>query len=270
MELVDTLVSEARAERCRGSSPLSRTKIKFFSESIMSTTFSKATYKYFTAAKKNTKNKDWFAKHKSEYQENVTQPFENLLAEIQKKLQKELPDLRMDKKLITRPTRPAHKAEAGFVKNFSYATITEKRTSLFEWNPGIHIQFGGEKDDNFIGSGLYMVSGRQISLLRNAIVEDFDTINSILKSKKFKSVWGELRGDMYVRPPKGFLSEAEYSKLLMHKQFYVHRDYKMSEITSKKFAELVVSDLKLILPFFRWIRSSVGTYTRSAGKNYED
>jgi uncharacterized protein (TIGR02453 family) len=236
----------------------------------MSKAFSKSTYKYFAAAKKNTKNKDWFLKNKSQYEETVKEPFEELISEIQKKMQKELPDLRIDKKLVTRPTRPAHKAESGFVKNFTYATITEKRTSLFEWNPGIHIQFGTELDDNFIGCGLYMVSGRQISLLRNAIVEDFDSINSLLKSKKFKSVWGELRGDMYVRPPKGFSSDAEYSKLLMHKQFYVHRDYKISEITSQKFAALVVSDLKLILPFFRWIRSSVGTYTRSATKSFED
>ncbi len=235
----------------------------------MATTFSKSTYKYFSDAKKNTKNKDWFLKHKSEYEENVRQPFENLLFEIQKKLQKELPDLRMDSKIITRPTRPAHKAESGFVKNFSHVDITEKRTSLFEWNPGIHIRFGTEKDDNIIGCGLYMVSGRQISLLRNAIVEDFDTINSILKSKKFKSVWGELRGDMYVRQPKGFSADAEYSKLLMHKQFYVHRTYKISEITSKKFAAQVATDLKLILPFLKWVRAAVGTYTRSASKNFE-
>ena len=114
-----------------------------------------------------------------------------------------------------------------------------------------------------------MVSGRQISLLRNALVEDYDTISGLLKSKKFKSVWGELRGDMYVRPPKCFSIDDEYSKLLMHKQFYVHRDYKISEITSKKFATVVVNDLKLILPFFKWVRSSVGTYKRSAQKNYD-
>ena len=234
----------------------------------MPTNFSKSTYAYFAAAKKNTNNKDWFLKNKPLYDENVKIPFEHLISEIRKKLQTKLPDLRIDSKLITRPTRPANKAQSGIVKNFSYATITEKRTSLFEWNPGIHIQFGHEKDENFIGCGLYMVSGRQISLLRNAIAQDFDTISDLLKSKKFKNVWGELRGDMYVRPPKGFPVDAPYSKLLMHKQFYVHRDYKMSEITSKKFAALVVSDLKLILPFFDWVRSSVGTYTRSAQKNY--
>ncbi len=233
------------------------------------THFSKSTFSYFKAAKKNTNNKDWFLKNKGQYDQNVKLPFENLITEIRKKLQTELPDLRIDSKLITRPTRPANKAQSGIVKNFSYATITEKRTSLFEWNPGIHIQLGTEKEDNFIGCGLYMVSGRQISLLRNAIVEDFDTINGLLKSKKFKNVWGELRGDMYVRYPKGFAIDAPYSKLLMHKQFYVHRDYKITEITSKKFAAIVVNDLKLVLPFFNWTRSSVGTYTRSAQKNYE-
>jgi uncharacterized protein (TIGR02453 family) len=237
--------------------------------------FSKSTYQYFAEAKKvKTKNiksqQDWFLKNKSQYVETVKLPFENLLNEIQKKLQKEIPDLRIDHKLVTRPTRPAHKAAEGLVKNFSYATITEKRSSLFEWNPGIHIQFGNEKDDNFIGCGLYMVSGRQISQLRNAIATDFDTINSILKKKNFKSTWGTLRGEMYVRAPKGFAMDQDYSKLLMHKQFYVHREYKITEITSKKFADIVVQDLKIILPFFKWIRESVGTYKRTSVKNYEE
>lgn len=236
----------------------------------MSKKFSPATFKYFTSAKKNTKSKEWFLKNKEHYQKDVHEPFENLILEIKKKLQHELPDLRIDSKLITRPTRPANKAQEGFVKNFSYATIADKRTSLFEWNPGIHIQFGGEKNDNFIGCGLYMVSGRQISLLRNAIAEDFETINSILNQKKFKSTWGKIQGDMYVRPPKGFPTDAEYSSLLMHKQFYVQREYKKSEITSSKFASIVVQDLKSVLPFIKWIRSAVGTYSRAAQKSYED
>lgn len=233
----------------------------------MAKNFTRSTFKYFAAAKKNTNNKNWFLKNKAQYEENVKEPFANLLSDIQKKIQNELPDLRMDHKLITRPTRPAHKAESGIVKNFSYATITEKRSSLFEWNPGIHIEFSSEKDSNFVGCGLYMVSGRQLSLLRNAIVEDFETIDGLLNSKKFKNRWGKLRGDMYVRPPKGFSTEANYSKLLMHKQFYVHREYKISEITSKKFSTLVVNDLKLILPFLKWVRAAVGTYTRSVYKD---
>ncbi len=236
--------------------------------------FSKSTFKYFAEAKKvKSKNlksqQDWFLKNKNQYIETVKSPFENLLIELQKKLQKELPDLRIDHKLVTRPTRPAHKAAEGFVKNFSYATITEKRSSLFEWNPGIHIQFGGEKDDNFIGCGLYMVSGRQISQLRNALATDYDTIHSILNNKKFKTTWGALRGEMYVRAPKGFALDQPYSKLLMHKQFYVHREYKMTEITSQKFADTVIADLKIIMPFFKWIRESVGTYKKTSTKNYD-
>ncbi len=236
----------------------------------MSKNFSPATFKYFATAKKNTKNKDWFLKNKETYQNHVHSPFEQLILEIQKKLQKELPDLRIDSKLITRPTRPANKAQEGFVKNFSYATIAEKRTSLFEWNPGIHIQFGTGPEDNFIGCGLYMVSGRQISLLRNAIAKDFETISGILDNMKFKKTWGNIQGEMYVRPPKGFPSDAEYSQLLMHKQFYVYREYKKSEITSSKFSSIVIQDLKSVLPFIKWIRSAVGTYSRSAQKSYED
>jgi hypothetical protein len=41
-------------------------------------------------------------KNKELYQKDVHEPFENLILEIKKKLQSELPDLRIDSKLITR------------------------------------------------------------------------------------------------------------------------------------------------------------------------
>jgi uncharacterized protein (DUF2461 family) len=84
---------------------------------LMSKKFSASTFKYFASAKKNTKNKDWFLKNKELYQKDVHEPFENLILEIKKKLQSELPDLRIDSKLITRPTRPANKAQEPHLAN---------------------------------------------------------------------------------------------------------------------------------------------------------
>ncbi len=252
---------------CSSKDVINIIRMKSNTEKINST-FTKNTFLYFKNAEKNQNNKDWFLKNKDVYLDHVKSPFENLLVDINKKIQKDIPDLRIDSKLITRPTRPSNKASEGLVKNMSYATITEKRTSLFEWNPGIHIQFGHDLEENFIGCGLYMVSGRQISLLRNAIANDFETISKILNSKKLKNVWGSLLGDMYVRPPKGFRTDEPYSKLLMHKQFYLHRQYKISEINSKSFSTLVINDLKLILPFFEWLRHQVGTYSRKPSVSF--
>ncbi|MFZ3230412.1 MAG: DUF2461 family protein [Pseudobdellovibrio sp.] len=224
--------------------------------------FSEKSFKYFVAAKKNKNSKEWFLKNKENYDLCIKQPFEKIKSEISKKLQKELPGIPVKSTALTRPTRPANRAKEGIVKNFSYLTLTEKRSSLFEWNPAIYIQLGSEKDDNFIAIGLYIVSSRQTSLLRNGIATDFETIDKILKRKQLKSTWGNLKGDLFVRYPKGFAIDQPYSMLIMHKQFYLFKKYSKKDVLSKHFAEILIHDIKLAMPFFAWVRKTVGVYRR--------
>ena len=107
-----------------------------------------------------------------------------------------------------------------------------------------------------------MTSSRQTSLLRSALVEDFDRIDEILSDRKLKKTWGGLKGDVYKRFPKGFNPDSEAAKYLKYKQFYLGRNYTRAEVISPKFAKQLVRDLGVALEFFSWIRSTVGTYSR--------
>lgn len=229
----------------------------------MKSSFSPKTFEYFKKAKANRSKKEWFIKNKELYETAVRQPFSELILEIQKNFQKDLPRISIDPRGITRPVRPANRAvEGGVIKTESYITLWEKKTSLFEWNPGIHIQFGISDEDNLIGVGLYMVSSRQMSLMRQAIAEDYETIHGILSDRKFKSAWGGLIGEKFVRYPKGFPVDQEYSDLLMHKQFFVSKHFTRKELYNKNFTKKLIKDLKVALPFFQYIRETVGTYKK--------
>ncbi len=225
--------------------------------------FTKNTYKYFDSAKKNKNNRDWFDKHKSLYENDVKAPLQALLLEINKKYQKQLPRIEISPDKITRPLRPKNRADdGGLIKTHTHISLAEKRTSLFEWNPGIYFQLGAGADENFFGLGLYMTSSRQVSLLRNALVEDFDRINQILTDKKLKKAWGGLKGDTYKRFPKGFNPESESAKYLKHKQFYLGRSYSRKEVLNPKFGPQLVKDLGTAIEFFNWVRGAVGTYRK--------
>ena len=52
-----------------------------------------------------------------DFNSNVDISLKNLNKKKKKKLQSELPDLRIDSKLITRPTRPANKAQEPHLAN---------------------------------------------------------------------------------------------------------------------------------------------------------
>lgn len=227
--------------------------------------FTAQTFQYFDQATKNRNNLEWFEKNREKYESAVRDPFSNLVEQIQQKLQKDLPRVPIQAKSIARPLRAKNRAarEGGLIKNFSHITIFEKRSSLFEWNPGIHIQFGAKPDDNFVGLGLYMVSSRQLSLLRQALSDDFDEINGILNNRALKKVWGGVQGEKYVRFPKGFNAEDPQNIYLWHKQFYLSRQFKRSEVVSSTFTKTLCQDLKTAMPFLAWIRNKVGIYQRN-------
>lgn len=225
--------------------------------------FTKNTFKYFDLAKKNRHNKVWFDKNKDLFENSVKAPIAELLREIQKTYQMRLPQISIGPDKITRPLRAKNKAtEEGFVKAQSYFSLAEKKTSLFEWNPGIYFQVGAEKDDNFFGLGLYMVSSRQTSLLRNALVEDYETIDQIMTDSKLIKAWGGIKGDVYKRFPKGYSPDSPSAKYLKYKQFYLGRSFSRKEVLDPKFLKMLIKDLGAAIDFLTWIRKSVGTYKK--------
>jgi uncharacterized protein (TIGR02453 family) len=227
--------------------------------------FSQKTFDYFDLAKKNSKNEKWFLKNKALYEEHVKEPFSILLQQLDLRFGDQLPSIEINPKKISRPLRPANKRVVGegIIKTQAHVTLWEKRISLFEWNPGIHIQFGAEKEDNLYGAGLYMISSRQLKLMRRAIDENFEEFDALMNDKKLKKVWGELQGEQYKRFPKDYDEQAPSAKYIKFKQFYVNRDLTRKEVMAKSFFQKVGDEVEVVLPFFNWIRETVGTYKKN-------
>lgn len=233
----------------------------------MASQFSKKTFEYFDLAAKNQKNENWFLKNKGLYEEHVREPFGILIQQLDLRFGDKLPKIEINPKKISRPLYAANKRTPGkgIIKTQSHATLWEKQTSMFEWNPAIYLQFGHEKDANLLGCGLYMVSSRQLKLMRKNIDERFDEFHKIMNDKKFKKVFPELLGEKYVRFPKEYDENAPSAQYLWHKQFYVGSDYTRKDVMDKNFFKRVGDEVELTLPFFKWIRGTVGTY--SSGRN---
>lgn len=223
--------------------------------------FTPTLFKYFEGAAKHKDHRAWFEENKALYEEFVKSPFEALLQQLwmQNQSHPAFKGIDLKAKKVCRPLRPANKAiEAGVVKDFVSVDIAEKRTSLFEWNPGIHIQFGVKPDDNFIGMGCYMISTRQRSLIQNRIANDFEEFKAIISARRFKKSWGSLKGERFKRFPRGFEQDQVYSEYLWLKQFYVGQDLSRKEILSAGFFAKAIGDLENCLDLMHWLRSTVG------------
>ncbi len=225
-------------------------------------TFNPNTFKYFRLAKKNTDKKEWFEKNKNLYIENVKEPFQELILKIKKDLGHKLPGITINPQGISRALRPSNRADKGIVKDFASVMLAEKRSSMFEWNPGIYIQIGLE-NDRFLGAGVYMPSSRQTALWREAVLNDPYTLEEILEEKKFKKSWKELSGDKMSKGPKGLLVPDEFRYLIMYKQYHIHRDLTEKEMCSRNFFSNTVSHLESAIPYVQWLRKTMGTYKKS-------
>ena len=230
--------------------------------------YTTTTFKFLDGANKNKKNRAWFDKNKSTYESDVLNPTTTLLNLINKNYSKKLPKFDITAKRITKLTRRFPGPEGEMLRSNIQFFLGEKMTSRFEWNPGIYFSVGSKEDDTVLGVGLYMVSSRQLSLLRNALVEDYDTIHKILSTAKLKKSWGSLQGELYKRFPKAFDEAAPYAKYMKHKQFYLAKEYSRKDILRKDFIASVIQDIGTVIPFLTWIRKTVGTYSQPQKRHY--
>lgn len=228
----------------------------------VNSSFSPKAFKYFESARRNRKNKLWFDKHRQEYQDVVREPFEALTRLLAENFSSELPKIDFLSRKISRPVRRNPDDDGGILRSNAMAYFAEKPTSQFEWNPGIYLSIGAKPEDNVFGVGLYMVSSRQMSGLRNGIVNEFEEIDSLLSAKRLVSKWGHLGGEVYKRFPKGFDEDSPPAKYIRHKQFFLGQELTKKRVCQKNFFKTVVSDLERCLPFLHWVRSTVGVYSR--------
>jgi uncharacterized protein (TIGR02453 family) len=229
----------------------------------MKSLFTRKTFEYFDLAKKNKFKKGWFEKNKDHYELAVKEPYTILLRELDARLSQKLPLIVISPRKISRPLRPLAKAEEhGYVKAGSMFYLAEKTTSQFEWNPGLYLHLGDEKDDNSIGVGLFGPSSRQIKRLRKAFVADHKAVDEILANRKLKKYWKGSADEKYVRFPKDYSLDDPGAKYLWYKQFHVHRQFTRKEVLAKNFPELVLRSFEAAIPLLSWIRESIGIYDR--------
>lgn len=183
--------------------------------------FSKKTFQYFDDAYKNRNKVSWFDANKSLYEDHVLAPLSELVTLMDIQFGDKLEGIEVSPRGITRPKNAKNRSENGIIKDFTKIDIMEKRTSLFEWNPGYHIKFGSKQHElNYFAGGMYMVTGRQIKEFREAASEDYKHLKKLVTSRKFKKSWGQIEGNLYKRFPKNYDVEADYAEFLWMKNFY--------------------------------------------------
>jgi len=185
--------------------------------------FSEEYIDYFVKLARNN-TRDWFHAHKKEYEQYVRGPFSDFVGEVIDRVSLLDPEVEIQPgDAIFRIARDVRfSKDKTPYKTHMAAVITREGRRDVQY-PGLYFYFGA--NGLGIGGGVYRLDKDHVLKIRRGIKEDGKALERATKSKAFKELFGELRGERNVRLPKEFATEVERFPFIANKQFYYLAEY---------------------------------------------
>ncbi len=199
-------------------------------------------------------NRDWFAKNKSRYEDDVLFPALAFVEAFQPRLKKISPYFRAVPKRV-----------GGSVMRIYRDTRFGKDKTPYKTNVGIHFRHEQGKDvhcpgfylhldakECFLGAGIWHPDGDSLRKIRYHIDEESGAWKKARDNKKFKSHY-HLTGDSLKRPPRGFEPDHEFIEDLKRKDFIGVKEFATADISKPKFIETVAEVFASAKPMMRFL-----------------
>ncbi len=185
-------------------------------------------------------NKDWFDLNRKRYEENIKKPFHNFTQHLINEIAKSdasFKDLEA-KNCIFRINRDIRfsKDKAPY-KMMCSAVITPGGKKSKAIN-GVYFELGPEHVRAF--GGVYEVDKEGLETLREGIADNLEEFKKLYSSKKFKSTFGEIRGEKNKVLPSHLKEIAENESLIYNKQFYFFAEFPAQSVTSQDLDKIIL------------------------------
>ncbi|MFH1196684.1 MAG: DUF2461 domain-containing protein [bacterium] len=215
--------------------------------------FTKDFIKFFTELSENN-NREWFKENKERYEKSVKEPFYNLVSEIITRISFDDPTIMHEAKdvifRIYRDTRFS-KDKTPYKLHASAAISSIGKAAMND--PGFYFELNHTVINFYCG--MYMVDKDGVARIRNHIAHNMKQFDSILKTKKFKELFGgKILGEKSKRLPKEFTEAALKQPLIYNTQFYVHGQLDNSKILDKKLPDIIMKHYQAsreLIDFFK-------------------
>lgn len=213
--------------------------------------FSKDFIEFFKELAANN-HKEWFDKNRKRYDREVKEPFKVFISDMLVRMKKEDPNITQEPKdAIFRINRDIRfsKDKTPYKVQMS-AAISPGGKKDFA-SPGLYLELTPEHVRVY--GGVYMPDKDQLYNIRNFIVNQPKEFKEAINDKKFKSGYGEIRGEKNKQIPKEFREAAEDQPLIYNKQFYYFTEMKPEVILKENLPDLIMEryrDSKPVRTFF--------------------
>lgn len=209
-------------------------------------------------------DKIWFEAHRSEYEQEVREPMQELVEEMLMRFQTFAPEIGGDPKRsmfrINRDVRfskdkSPYKTHAACW--FHHRGASRRVGSEAEQGSAgfyFHLEPGGR---SLLAAGVWMPPRPQLGKLRDSIAEkptQFDRL-----ARRLPKRFGGLDDSMMLkRMPRGYPEDHPAANWLRYQSFTSGRALSDSEVTSSKLTSLLAREYGALLPLVRWINDVFG------------
>src|SRR5262252_5296237 len=155
--------------------------------------FPKESLQFLRSLKRNN-NREWFNRHKTEYETYVKRPMEELIAALAADFQRFAPEM------VATPKASAYRIyrDTRFSKDKSpykthVAAVFPRQGLGKHEGAGLYVHI--DPAEVFVGGGLYMPLPEDLALVRSRIAGSAAEFAGIVENRKFLKLFGKLRGE---------------------------------------------------------------------------
>jgi uncharacterized protein (TIGR02453 family) len=196
-------------------------------------------YKFFKLLAANN-HKDWFDAHRTEYEQNVKGPFEDLVTELIQataKTNPEFSELRY-KDCIFRINRDIRFSKDKTPYKLNRSAIIAPEGRKFHGPGGFYLELGPEECALYAGA--YALEKENLKGIREAINTEWSEFNQIVNQPGFVKTFGKVLGEKQKRLEPAFQEIAKREPLMFNTQFYIKHAFPQERTLKKDFVPFIL------------------------------
>ncbi len=214
----------------------------------------KSTVAFLKGLKKNN-TKEWFDDHRKEYdlaKTNFLDFMDQLIPAIAL-FDPEITGIKA-KDCVYRINRDIRfsKDKTPYKSHFGAAISLKGRKSTY---PGYYIHL--EPGNIMVGGGAYMLMPEELQKVRQEIDYNAKEFLKIANDKIFRNIYGEIKGEALVNPPKGYESDNAAINFIKNKQWYAMSAIADTDVLSMELEKKTLNAYKALLPLNRFLQKAM-------------
>lgn len=206
---------------------------------------------------KRNNRRDWFEKHKPDYESFVKLPMQSLIAALQPHFQSFAPEFEVNPKRslfrIYRDVRFSKDKQPYKTHVAAHFVLRGKPKGVEGSGYYLHVEPG----EVFVGGGIYMPDGEQLKKIRKRIAEHSADFLSTVRNSRMERLYGVLEGEKLQRIPKGYPADHPMGEWLKYKQFFVGTSWPEKKCFKAEFVTDVARAFEAATPLIRFLNEAL-------------